>query len=225
MRRLRTLALAIGLVIAGMAIGISTTKDPNPAASGPSQSTPADGESIVEREVEQSALDSSATSNSSTVSSVSESPELAAVRFLELTEEVISLSPEDGAEMQRSIASEAAADGLADDVFDLLSQLETDVPEGVEIHLAPLGISSVETASGWDVSIWYVEVVVYGDQLAVEQWRTATYSLVHENGEWRMVALASVDGPVPTRPASVVGWSAPSLVAAVVGFDDEVLEP
>ncbi len=225
MGRLRSLSLAFGLVIVGMAAGISIARDPNTAASGPSQSTPADGDSIVEREVEQTALDSPATSNSSTASSASESPELAAVRFLELTEEVISLSPGDGAEMQRSIASEAAADRLADDVFDLLSQLETDVPEGVEIHLAPLGVSSVETASGWDVSIWYIEVVVYGDQLAVEHWRTATYSLVDEDGEWRMVALESVEGPVPTRPASVVGWPAPSLVAAVVGFDDEVLEP
>lgn len=225
MRRLRSLSLAVVLVIVGMAAGISIATDPNPAASGLPQSTPADEGSIVEREVEPTAFRSSATSNSSTASSVSESPELAAVRFLELTEEAISLPPEDGAEVQRSIASEAAADRLADDVFDLLSQLEADVPEGVEIHLAPLGISSVETASGWDVSIWYVEVVVYGDQLAVEQWRTATYSLVEEGGEWRMSALASVDGPVPTRPASVVGWSAPSLVAAVVGFDDEVLEP
>lgn len=225
MRRLRTLSLAFGLVIAGMAAGISIAKDPNPAASGPSRSTPASGDSIVEREVDPTALDSEAASNSSTASSVSDSPELAAVRFLELTEEVVRLSPNDGAEMQRSIASEAAADRLADDVFDLLSQLERDVPEGVEIHLAPLGISSIETASGWDVSIWYVEVVVYGDELAVEQWRTATYSLVEEGGEWRMHALDSADGPVPARPASVVGWSARSLVAAVAGFDDEVLEP
>lgn len=225
MRRLRTFSLAFGLVIVGMAAGISIAKDPNPAASGLRQSTPADESSIVEREVEPTALDASATSSPSQGSSVSEPPELAAVRFLELTEEVISLSPEDGAEMQRSIASETAADRLADDVFDLLSQLETDVPGGVDIHLAPLGISSFETASGWDVSIWYVEVVVYGDQLAVEQWRTATYSLVDEDGEWRMSALESVDGPVPTRPASVVGWSAPSVAAAVAGFDDEVLEP
>lgn len=225
MRRLRSLSLVAGLVIVGMAAGISIARDPNPAASGPSQSTPASEDTIVEREVDPTALDSAATPNSSTVSSVSESPELAAVRFLELTEQVISLSPEDGAEMQRSIASEAAADRSADDVFDLLSQLETDVPEGVDIHLAPLGISSFETASGWDVSIWYVEVVVYGDQLAVEQWRTATYSLVEEAGEWRMDSLESVDGPVPTRPASVVGWSAPSFAAAVASFEDEVLEP
>ena len=225
MRRLRSLSLAFGLVIVGMAAGISITRDPSSAVSRPELSIPASEGSNVDPELEPPALESADAAQRSSASPSADSPELAALRFLELTEEVIRLSPEDGAAMQRSIASEAAENRLADDVFALLSQLEADVPEGVEIHLAPLGISSVETASGWDVSIWYVEVVVYGDQLAVEQWRTATYSLVDEAGEWRMNALESVDGPVPTRPASVVGWSAPSLVAAVAGFDDEVLEP
>ena len=225
MRRLRSVSLAFGLVIVGMAAGISIAKDPSPAVSGPALSIPASEGSNVDPELEPPTLNSADPSEPSSAAPTTESPELAALRFLELTEEVIRLSPEDGAEMQRSIASEAAEDRLADDVFALLSQLEADVPEGVEIHLAPLGISSVETASGWNVSIWYVEVVVYGYQLAVEQWRTATYSLVDEAGEWRMDALESVDGPVPTRPASVVGWSASSLVAAVRSFDDEVLEP
>ena len=177
MRRLRSLSLAFGLVIVGMSAGISMAKDPSPAVSGASLSLPASEGSNVDREAEPPMFSSADASDSSSAAPPAESPELAALRFLELTEEVIRLSPEDGADMQRSIASSAAADRLADDVLALLSQLEADVPEGVEIHLAPLGVSSVETASGWDVSIWYVEVVVYGDQLAVEQWRTATYSL------------------------------------------------
>lgn len=227
MRRLRSLLLVVGLLIVGVALGISIAKDPNPSVyAGPSASSVTEVEAVAAvREVGSPVAKSVGPPDEATTAPPTESPELAAVRFLELTEEVVRLSPEDGAEMQRSIASSAAADRLATDVFGLLSQLEADVPEGVEIHLAPLAIRSAETASGWDVSIWYVEVVVYGDQLAVEQWRTTTYSLVDEAGEWRMDALESVDGPVPTRPASVVGWSAPSLLAAVAGFDDEVLEP
>lgn len=225
MRRLRSWSLAFGLLIVGIALGISIAKEPPPAVNaGPSSTSVIEGV-VEDRSMEPSVTNSVGVSNPSTAAPTSESPELAAVRFLELTEEVVRLSPEAGAETQRSIASSLAADRLADDVFVLLTQLETDVPDGVVIHLAPLGVRSVETASGWDVSIWYVEVVVYGDQLAVEQWRTATYSLVEEAGEWRMDALESVDGPVPTRPASVVGWSAPSLLAAVAGFEDEVLEP
>lgn len=225
MRRLRSLVLVVGLPIVGVTLGISMAKDPSPSVyAGPSASSATEAVVAV-REVGSPVAKSVGSPDEATTAPEPESPELAAVRFLELTEEVIRLSPEEGAEVQRSIASEAAEDRLADDVFALLSQLKADVPEGVEVHLAPLGMRSAETASGWDVSIWYVEVVVYGDQLAVEQWRTATYSLVDEAGEWRMDALDSVDGPVPTRPASVVGWSAPSLVAAVAGFDDEVLEP
>ena len=225
MRRLRSWALAFGLLIVGMAIGISIVKDPSvePEAhvshtqsreigtddgvTGPLTPTPAAATDRPQRPDEQ------------------HSPEVAAVRFLELTEDVVQLSPEAGAEMQRSIASENASDRLATDVSDLLTQLQADVPDGVALHLAPLSLNSVETSTGWDVSIWYVEVIVYGDQLAVEQWRTATYSLVDEHGEWRMDDLESSDGPVPTRPASVIGWSATSLTSAVAGFEDEVLLP
>ncbi len=225
MRRLRSWTLAFGLMIVGIALGISIAKDPAPAVSaGPSSTAVTEGV-VEDRSIEPSVTNAVGASDSSASAPTTEPPELAAVRFLELTEEVVRLLPEAGAEMQRSIASSAAADRLADDVFDLLTQLATDVPEGVVVHLAPLGVDSVETASGWDVSIWYVEVIIYGDQLAVEQWRTATYSLVDEDDEWRMDALESVDGPVPTRPASAVGWSAPSWVAAIAGFDDEVLEP
>lgn len=225
MRRLRSVALTLGVLIVGMALGISIVKEPsvqpqaleaqtqrqegttNDGVAGPLTSTPAAATDLAERSEEL------------------ESPEAAAVRFLELTEDVVQLSPDAGAEMQRSIASANASDRLSAEVFELLTQLQTDVPEGVAVHLAPLSLSSVETSMGRDVSIWYVEVIAYGDQLAVEQWRTATYSLVDENGEWRMDDLESSDGPVPTRPASVVGWSATSLTSAITGFDDEVLLP
>ena len=224
MRRLRPVALMLGLVIIGMAAGISLAKDVPPAADEPSLMTTAPG-TVVEPPQIDVALAPIAPEGLVEVERPTgiESPELAAVRFLELTEEVVLLSPEAGAELQRSISSVSETDSLVKEVFDLLTQLKTDVPEGVVVHVAPLGVDSVETASGWDVSIWYVEVIIYGDQLAVEQWRTATYSLVEENGEWRMAALESSDGPVPTRPASAVGWSASSLISAIVRFDDEVL--
>lgn len=154
-----------------------------------------------------------------------ERPEVAAVRFLELTEDVVRMTPQDGARAQRSIASSASADRLSQAVFETLTGLANDVPGGVEVRIAPLGVRSVETSAGWDVSIWYVEVVVYGNELAVEQWRTATYSLVDEDGEWRMDALVSTDGPVPTRPAAAVAWSTPAFIAGIAGFDDEVLQP
>jgi len=208
-----------------MALGISIVKEPAPLpqALGPASPGPlvVSDDGVVDEPPGGSA-------NATTLREVADEqhlPELAAVRFLEMTEDVVQLSPGAGAEMQRSIASRDASERLATEVSDLLTQLQTDVPEGVVVHLAPLSLRSVETSTGWDVSIWYVEVIVYGDQLAVEQWRTATYSLVDEEGVWRMDDLESSDGPVPTRPASVIGWSATSLTSAVAGFEDEVLLP
>ncbi len=223
MRALRSVALTIGVLIVGMALGISIVKDP---AAQP-QALESQRQEVQNGAGEADPLTPTPTNDTGFAERPDEqhSPEVAAVRFLEMTEDVVQLSPDAGAEIQRSIASDAASERLATEVSDLLTQLQTDVPEGVAVHLAPLSLRSVETSTGWDVSIWYVEVIVYGDQLAVEQWRTATYSLVDENGEWRMDDLESSDGPVPTRSASVVGWSATSLAAAVDGFDDEVLLP
>jgi len=152
-----------------------------------------------------------------------ESPEQAAVRFLELTEEVVGLSPAEGAALQRSISSSDASGELAIEIFDVLTQLEAEVHGGVVLHVAPLGVRSTRTKFGWDVSIWYVEVIIYGDELAVEQWRMATYSLVDENGDWRVLDLVSTDGPAPVRPASLYAWSVASLIAGIEGFDDSVL--
>lgn len=225
MRRIRSWALAAALLIVGMALGISIARDESPtSAEGETALVRRSNVSDVRDEGEES-LAREVTLDPAAPVTNQELPEQAAVRFLELTEDVVRLSPDEGARLQGSIASSAAADRLSSDVFDLLRQLEADVPEGVAVHLAPLSLRTVETGSGWDVAIWYVEVVVYGDELAVEQWRTATYSLVDENGEWRMDALESSDGPVPTRPASVVGWSAPALITAVSGFDDGALLP
>ena len=129
----------------------------------------------------------------------------AALGFLELTEEAVHLSPDEGAAQQRSIATAAAADRLAAEVFDQLSTIAAEVPEGVAVEVAPIGVSSTPRGDGWDVSIWYVEVIVYGDQLAVEQWRTATYSLGWENDGWRMSALSSSLASSPASASS--SWS------------------
>jgi len=208
-----------------MALGISIVKEPAPLPQAVGPASPGPGIVSAEGVIHESPEGSANVTSPQELADEQSSPELAAVRFLEMTEDVVQLSPEAGAEMQRSIASKDASERLATEVSDLLTQFQTDVPEGVAVHLAPLSLRSVETSTGWDVSIWYVEVIVYGDQLAVEQWRTATYSLVDEEGRWRMDDLESSDGPVPTRPASVVGWSAISLATAVEGFDDEVLLP
>lgn len=220
--RSRSAAAVLGFVAAGFVAGVLIVGSGEASEDTPTTATAeppvvADSRVVGEATEQRSSADGA--------EPAAESPEVAAVRFLEMTEEVVRLSPTDGALAQRSIASEASADRLSNEVFETLTVLTNDVPDGVAVQIAPIGVSSVETATGWDVSVWYVEVVVYGSELAVEQWRTATYSVVEEGGEWRMDALVSTDGPVPTRPGSAVAWSTPAFVAGMAGFDDEVLEP
>lgn len=145
----------------------------------------------------------------------------AALRFLELTEDVARMAPAEAAAVQRSISTEASADRLAGEVGATLTDVALSVPAGVTVEIAPLGSYARPAGDGWEVSVWYVEVVVYGDELAVEQWRTATYSLEWEAGEWRMADLVSSDGPTPVRPASAVASTTAELVTATGRFSDD----
>ena len=63
------------------------------------------------------------------------------------------------------------------------------------------------------------------NELAVEQWRTATYTVEWEAGEWRMADLVSRDGPTPVRPASTVASTTAELIAATAGLSDEGWAP
>lgn len=143
------------------------------------------------------------------------------LRFLELTEDVVAMTPVEGAALQRSISTEASADRLAAQVAATLADVGLSVPGGLTAHVAPLGTSARPAGDGWEVSVWYVEVLVYGDELAVEQWRTATYAIEWEAGEWRMADLVSRDGPTPVRPASTVASIAGELISATAGMSDE----
>ncbi len=223
-KRLRRAFPALGVVVAGLVAG-GVLLGGGEASEGTRQVSAPDAPSAVVATSRLVGEPSGQEGPAATAAEAMERPEVAAVRFLELTQDVVRLAPEEGARAQRAIASSASADRLSQEVFETLTGLANDVPGGVIVQIAPLGVRSVETSAGWDVSIWYVEVVVYGNELAVEQWRTATYSLVDEDGEWRMDALVSTDGPVPTRPAAAVAWSTPAFIAGIAGFDDEVLQP
>ena len=145
----------------------------------------------------------------------------AAVRFLELTEDAVQLTPSEAGDLQRSISTQGSAGRLAAGVEATLTDVAASVPDGVIVHVAPLGASAREVSGGWEVSIWYVEVAIYGSELAVEQWRTATYTLIWESNNWRMDDLVSVDGPVPVRTASNVASPVSELIALTAGLSDD----
>ena len=147
----------------------------------------------------------------------------AAVSFLELTEEAVSMTPTSAAGVQRSISSARSADRLAVDVEQKLIGIQAQVPDGLAVHVAPVAARATARGDGWDVAIWYAQVVIYGRELAVEQWTTATYALVWEGDTWRMDGLVSTPGPVPTRPATLTPTPVAQLLSTISGFDDEGL--
>jgi len=116
MRRLRSWASAFGLLIVGMALGLSIVKDPSPK---PQAVVPASQSLgiVPDGGVIDESPDGSANATApSEVADEQHSPEPAAIRFLEMTEDVVQLSPEAGAEMQRSIASKDASERLVTEV-------------------------------------------------------------------------------------------------------------
>lgn len=149
----------------------------------------------------------------------------AAVRFLELTERVVAMTPEEGADAQRAISTARSAERLAADVQSKLAAIQAQVPEGVTVHVAPVAVRSTRLGDGWRVAVWYVQVAVYGRELAVEQWTTVTYSMVWEAGGWRMDDLVSTPGPHPTQPATTTATPVGQLLAALNGFTDEGATP
>ena len=131
------------------------------------------------------------------------------------------MTPEEGAAAQRAISTARSADRLAADVQAKLVPIQAQVPEGITVHVAPIAGRSTRRGDGWSVAIWYVQVAIYGRELAVEQWTTAAYSMVWEAGGWRMDELVSTPGPHPTRPAATTATPVGQLLAALNGFTDE----
>ena len=221
----------LGALVVGIGVAAGSTVIDGPGSANTSRAEHSSdvvaerSSSVHERDVVADPVVAGPVEPDSPGSEFRESPGAAAVRFLELTEDVVSMSPAEAADVQRSISTAASAEALAAEVFETLTAIRTDVPEGVAVSIAPFGVETVERGEGWDVSIWYVEVVVYGDQLAVEQWRTSTYGVVWERGEWRMDSLSSSPGPTPVRPATVVASPVVDVAEAVAASDDGVMVP
>lgn len=149
----------------------------------------------------------------------------AAVVYLEATEDIVHMTPADAANAQRSVSSAASADRLADEVEEQMADLVAQAPQGVEVWLAPMEARSTELNGGYEVSIWYAEVVAVGTAIAVDNWRTVTFTLVWENDTWLIDAKSSVVGPVPSRGSGLVVTPPATLVSILGAYDDTGLTP
>ena len=105
--------------------------------------------------------------------------------------------------------------------MDLIAQ----APQGVQVWVAPMEARSIAIGDGFEVSIWYAEVVALGTDSTFDNWRTVTYSLVWERNTWLIDDSVSIVGPVPSRSTGLSATPPAFLVSTLSLFDDEGLAP
>lgn len=147
----------------------------------------------------------------------------AAIAYLETTEEAVTLSPEEAAAGARSMASAAFADDFAADTEARMAELWESIPAGITLRLAPIETRVSADGDAWRVSVWFVEAITVGTDAVVDDWRTASYRLVWEEGTWKIDEFASERGPMPGRGSQPASASPSAFEALLSGFDDEGL--
>lgn len=144
----------------------------------------------------------------------------AAVGYLELTEDAVSMTPADAAAVQRSIATADFADEFGADTERRMVELAAAVPGGVVLRVAPIAVRSVADGDDWLVSVWYVQTITMVGEAVVDDWRTADYRMAWEGDAWKIASFGSVRGPMPGRGSQPASATATDFEAGLDGFTD-----
>ncbi|MCB0997369.1 MAG: hypothetical protein KDB21_19885 [Acidimicrobiales bacterium] len=147
----------------------------------------------------------------------------AAVAYLELTEEAVSLTPAEAAAVQRSIATAEFAEEFGADTEQKMVELTQTVPGGVILRVAPIEVRSVADGDDWLVSVWYAQAITMVGDAVVDDWRTASYRMRWEAGTWKIAAFSSQRGPTPGRGTQPASTSAVDFELLLDGYSDEGL--
>jgi hypothetical protein len=144
---------------------------------------------------------------------------VAAVGFLELTERVTSMTPDEAADAQAAISADSAREALATKTRDEVERTVAAYDIGtIHLQITPLAARRTDSATGTTVAILYLGVVTVDHGAASAYFRTATYALVWEHDAWRMTKLDSSPGPTPTPAQDAWMDSAEQLRGALDGF-------
>lgn len=147
----------------------------------------------------------------------------AAVAYLELTEDAVSLTPSAAAAIQRSIATAEFAAEFGADTEQKMIELTQTIPGGVVLRIAPIEVRSVANGDDWLVSVWYAQAITMVGEAVVDDWRTANYRMRWEDGTWRIAEFSSERGPTPGRGTQPASASAVQFEAILAGYSDDGL--
>ena len=148
---------------------------------------------------------------------------LAAVGYLEATEEAVLLNPVEAAALQRSMATTEFAAEFGADTEQRMAELAEAIPGGITLRVAPIEARSTADGDDWLVSIWYVQAITISNESVVDDWRTASYRLRWEAGAWKIADFTSERGPMPGRGTEPASATATQFEAILSGYSDDGL--
>ncbi len=223
--------LALGvLVVGGATISIAMGGDGNARGSGPevpgsaSEATTPTESSVVPDGGQQTATDVAPTlapvASAPAFEETEAGARTAAVGYLEATEEAILLSPIEAAAMQRTMATAEFAEEFGADTEQRMTELQSAVPAGITLRVAPIEARTVADGDGWRVSIWYVQAITISGESVVDDWRTANYRMRWEDRAWKIAAFDSERGPMPGRGTQPPSASPEQFETMLAGFSD-----
>ncbi len=142
--------------------------------------------------------------------------------FLELSEEVVLMSPDEGASVQRRYATVATAESSAAELSAQLQELRAAAGPEMSLEVAPISwmVTEVEPQVEYAVSVWYVEIFSLGGPTdAFGAFKTYSAATRWEDGSWKLGESEVFDGPQPVVPSdqAATGFE---LRAQLAGFSD-----
>ena len=159
------------------------------------------------------------------------SPIAAAVRFLDLDEDLFPpVTPEKARALTETIASTNARTRLGQQAFDHQQQIlaKGDLA-GLKLRIAPISARTrMCTDQHCTVDIYFLRLWSFPNRAALDDYATVEIRLVKETNEWWLDGSSLTDGPYPVarfsnHPAS--GATAKAFEAILDGYTDTGLTP
>ncbi len=150
---------------------------------------------------------------------------VAAVRFVCSGQRLLDSTPTQLPTVIRELWSARSADEAVTSTVERLVELRTRLETGEGPTRYRQSVLSVRLESGSTeratVSVWWVGVLSRdGVALPQAQWVTSEVTLVHENDQWRVDAVADAIGPVPDHSSDDEPITNDELERRLTGFVD-----
>ena len=160
-----------------------------------------------------------------------ETPTHAALRFLDLDEELFPpVTPEKARALTESIAATSTRNKLGDQAEEHQRQtLAKGDLAGLKLRIAPIATRTRNcTDKACIVDVYFLRLWSFPGRGALDDYATVEIHIINENNEWRLESSSFIDGPYPAGRFSArpnASFNAPSFEANLNGFTDNEINP